>query len=195
MPSENVTTDPVQLHYTLTSDDLLDGFAAHNRGIPRPWYLRWLSTLLTVGLLAVVFVSSALSGNVAAGTAVIGGVVVLVVVVPVVVGFSLLLRRLFGGSSWIYRLQVRQIMRGNPALSQPMEATVTDTGVHLSSAAGQSTTSWAAYPLHVETDRSFVLLASERRGGAVLVLPKRGLDATGLAPLRSLLAAHSRRLS
>ncbi|MFI7661476.1 YcxB family protein [Micromonospora parva] len=195
MPSENVTAHPVQLHYTLTSDDLLDGFAAQNRSIPRPWYLRWLSSLLTVGLLAVVFVSSAVSGNVAAGTAVIGAVFVFVVVVPVVVGFSLLLRRLFGGSRWIYRLHVRQIMRGNPALSQPMQATVTDTGVHLSSAAGQSTTSWAQHPLHVETDRSFVLLASERRGGAVLVLPKRGLDAAGLAPLRSLLSAHSRRLS
>ncbi|WP_328421557.1 hypothetical protein OG470_05950 [Micromonospora sp. NBC_00389] len=195
MPSENVTADPVQLHYTLTSDDLLDGFAAHNRSIPRPWYLRWLSTLLTVGLVAVIFVSSAVSGDWAPGTAVIGAVVVLVLVVPVTVGFSLLLRRLFGGSRWIYRLHVRQIMRGNPALSQPMQATVTDTGVHLSSAAGQSTTSWAPYPLHVETDRSFVLLASERRGGAVLVLPKRGLGATGLAPLRSLLAAHSRRLS
>ncbi|MEU5791447.1 YcxB family protein [Micromonospora purpureochromogenes] len=195
MPSENVTAHPVQLRYVLTSDDLLDGFAAQNRSIARPWYVRWLSTLLTVGLLAVVFVSSAVSGDVAAGTAVIGAVVVFIVVVPVVVGFSLLLRRLFGGSRWIYRLQVRQIMRGNPALSQPMQATVTDTGVHLSSAAGQSTTSWAQHQLHVETDRSFVLLASERRGGAVLVLPKRGLDAAGLAPLRSLLSAHSRRIS
>jgi hypothetical protein len=195
MPSENVTAHPVQLHYTLTSDDLLDGFTAQNRRIPRPWYLRWLSTLLTVGVVAVVFVSSAVSGNVAAGTAVVGAVVVIVVVVPVAVGFSLLLRRLFGGSRWIYRLQVRQIMRGNPALSQPMQATVADTGVHVSSAAGQSTTSWAQYPLHVETDRSFVLLASARRGGAVLVLPKRGLDVAGLAPLRSLLSANSRRLS
>jgi hypothetical protein len=193
MPLENVTADPVELHYTLTSDDLLDGFAAQNRSISRPWYLRWLSTLLTVGVIAVVFVSSAVSGNVAAGTAAIGAVVVLVVVVPVAVGFSLLLRPLTHGS-WIYRLQVRQIMRGNPALSQPMHVMVTESGVHFSSATGQSTTSWAQYPLHVETDRSFALLASQRRGGAVLVLPKRGLDAAGSATLRSLLAAHSRRL-
>ncbi|MEV0809863.1 YcxB family protein [Micromonospora sp. NPDC050200] len=194
MPSENVAAHPVQLHYTLTSDDLLDGFAAHNRSIPRPWYLRWLSTLLGTGMLGVVFVSSVLSQNLTGAAAVAIGVVFIVAVL-VGVGFNLLLRRLFGGSRMIYRLHVRQIMRGNPALSQPMQATVTDTGVRLSSAAGQSTTTWAQYPLHVETDRSFVLLASERRGAGVLVLPKRGLDAAILAPLRSLLSAHSRRLS
>jgi hypothetical protein len=194
MPSENVAAHPVQLHYTLTSDDLLDGFAAHNRSIPRPWYLRWLSTLLGIGAIGVVFVSSVVSGDLTGGAAV-ALAAVFIVAVLVAVGFSLLLRRLFGGPRMIYRLHVRQIMRGNPALSQPMQATVNDNGVHLSSAAGQSMTSWAQYPLHVETDRSFVLLASERRGAGVLVLPKRGLDAAGLAPLQSLLSAHSRRLS
>jgi hypothetical protein len=200
MPSENVTADPVQQLYVLTSDDLLDGFAAQNRSIPRPWYLQWLAPLLTGGVLAVVFVYSAMSGNIAAGSRLVGPAVVFVVVVLVTVGFtigfSLLLRPLSNGS-WIYRRAARQIMRGNPALSQPMQATVAESGVHLNSAAGNSTASWgwAQYPLHVETDRSFVLLASERRGGAVLVLPKRGLDESGSARLRWLLATHSLRLS
>jgi hypothetical protein len=193
MPSENVTADPVQLRYTLTSDDLLDGFVAQTRRISRPWYLRWLSTLLTAAVIAVVFVSSALSGDMAAGP-LIGMAVFFVVVVLAAAGFSVLLSR-FSNGSWIYRLSVRQIIRGNPGLSQPMQATLTEGGIHVRSATGQSTTLWAQYPLHVETDRSFVLLASERRGGSMLVLPKRGLDAADPAPLRSLLAAHSRRLS
>jgi hypothetical protein len=187
MPSENVTTGPVRLHYTLTSDDLLDGFAAQHLSIRHPWYLRWLSTLLVLGVLAVVFGSSVVSRNMSAGS-VAAFAIVFVVTAFVIVGLSLLLRQLLGVPRWIYRLPVRNIMRGNPALSQPMQATVTDT-------AGESTTGWPQYPVHVETDQSFVLLASQRRGAAVLVLPKRGLAGSDPAPLRALLATHSRRLA
>jgi hypothetical protein len=194
MSSENVSTGQVELHYTLTSDDLLDGFAAQHRGIRRPWYVKWLSTLLTVGVLAVVFVSSAVSGDMSAGSTV-AVAIVFAVVAFVAVGLSVLLRRLLGVPRLIYRLPVRQMMRGNPGLSQPMRVTVTETGVRLTSAAGQSTTGWAQYPLHVETDQSFVLLASARRGAAVLVLPKRGLAGSDPAPLRALIASHSRRFA
>jgi hypothetical protein len=194
MLSENVTAEPVQLHHVLTSDDLLDGFAGRDRSIPRPWYLRWLAPLLTVGVIAAVFVTSAVSGNIATDASGFATAAVFVVVGLVTVGFGLLLRPLSNGS-WIYRLPVRQIMRGNPALSQPTQVTVTESGVQLSNAAGNSTTSWVQYPLHIETHRSFVLLASAQRGGAVLVLPKRGLDEPGSARLRWLLAVHSRRLS
>jgi hypothetical protein len=86
-------------------------------------------------------------------------------------------------------------MRGNPALSQPIQATVTDAGVNVSNGQSMTNWGWPQYPVHTETDQSFVLLASDRRGGAVLVLPKRGLAAADLASLRALLSAHSRRLT
>jgi hypothetical protein len=93
MPSENVAAEPLHLRYTLTTDDVLDGFAAQSRSISRPWYLRRLSPLLTVGVIAVVFVSSAVSGNMAAGSAA-AVAVMFVVLVLFALGVGLLLRRL-----------------------------------------------------------------------------------------------------
>jgi hypothetical protein len=194
MLSDNLPADPVQLHYVLTSDDLLDAFAGRDRRISRAWYLRWLVPLLTVGVIAAVFGYSVYPEGIAADASGFAVAAAFIVVGLVVLGLSLLSRPLSGGS-WIYRLPVRQVMRGNPALSQPMHATVADSGLHVSNAEGNTTTSWSQYPVHLETDRSFVLLASERRGGAVLVLPKRGLDESSLARLRWLLAVHSRCLS
>jgi hypothetical protein len=192
MTAENVTTDPVPLHYTLTSADLLDGFGAQHRYVHRPGYLRWVGPMLGVAVVGSA-VNSALSGDMST-TAVVVMAVMLVVLGGLVVGLNRLVPRLFGGPPLATRLMVRQIMRGNPALSQPIQGTVSDSGLRLRNTTGETTTDWSQYPLHIETDRSFVLLASQRRGAAVLVLPKRGLVEPDPAPLRALLAAHTRRL-
>ena len=76
-----------------------------------------------------------------------------------------------------------------------MVTTVSSAGLHTSAAAGESTSRWIQYPFHAETERMFVLFASDRMGGAILVLPKRGLGEADAAPLRALLESHSRRLN
>jgi hypothetical protein len=188
MSTEQTTTDPIVLRYVLTSDDLRDGFAAQQRRVWRRWLLPLLTVAALIGL-AKAFVSSAIWELPANAVAILAAISLLVVLV--VVGLSLLLIRLL--FAWIYRWQVRLIMRGNPWLSQPIRATVTETGVHLSNATGETTSRWAQYPLYVETDRSFALLASEKRAAAVLVLPKRGLVGADLARLAALLTTHSRK--
>ncbi|MGI5152597.1 YcxB family protein [Plantactinospora sp. CA-294935] len=118
----------------------------------------------------------------------------LVVLMPIMTGLDFLLRRFLRDPRLIYRLNVRLLIRANPALTQPMTATVDEGGVRVQNVSGEMQSGWSMHPLHVETDRSFVLLASRGRGAAVLVLPKRGLAGADPAPLRALLAAHSRRL-
>ena len=119
-------------------------------------------------------------------------VAALAMVALVAIGLGLLLFRLLVAARWIYRWQVRLIMRGNPWLSEPIRATVDDTGLRLTSASRSETAAWSHYLRYVETERSFVLRASERLGAAVLVLPKRGLVTGDPAPLRALLETHCR---
>jgi hypothetical protein len=173
MSAESATTSRIELHYSLTKDDLLDALAAQRRSVRRPWYLRRLRPLLTATIV-VIAVLRAVSGKNVSGSSVAALAVVLIVALLATVGFSLLLGRVLDRSRMAYRLPVRLIMRGNPALSEAMQATVTDTGMHLVTAGAETTWRWAHYPLHVETDRSFVLLTSPRSGAAVLVLPKTG---------------------
>jgi hypothetical protein len=83
-------------------------------------------------------------------------------------------------------------VRGNPWLSQPVQATVTDTGIHLGSATEDATIAWSHHPFYIETDRSFVLLASKGLGAMSVVLPKRGLVEADPSQLRAMLATHVR---
>lgn len=83
-------------------------------------------------------------------------------------------------------------MRGNPWLSQPVRAAVTDAGIHLRSATEDAKIAWSHYPFYVETDRSFVLLASKGLGAMSVVLPKRGLVEADPSRLRAPLATHTR---
>ncbi|GAA3731554.1 hypothetical protein GCM10022225_11790 [Plantactinospora mayteni] len=193
MTSENVATGGSTLHYTLTTDDLLDGLAAQSRNFHTPWYLRWPTTLVAPLAVATVVVESVLAGEFSTVVALAVGAL-LVVLMPVVMGVDFLLRRFLRNPRLIYRLHLWLLVRANPALTQPMTATVSEAGVRVWNVSGEMSSGWSMHPLHVETGRSFVLLASRRRGAAMLVLPKRGLDGADPAPLRALLAAHSGRL-
>jgi hypothetical protein len=187
MSSEQVTAGPVELRYTLAEEDWLDGFIAHRRRVRRPWLLPVVIVAALVGLL----IGRVASGGSRAMSA--ADVAVLVATALVGIGFGLLLFRFLVGARWLYRWQVRMIMRGNPWLSEPIRATVDHTGLRLTSASRSETAAWSQYLRYVETDRSFVLRASERLGAAVLVLPKRGLVTGDSAPLRALLETHCHR--
>ncbi|MEU0155894.1 YcxB family protein [Micromonospora fulviviridis] len=181
MSSEQVTVGPIELDYTLTEDDWLDGFVAHRRRVRRPWLVPVLIVAALVGLLPGLVSSDDLSA---------ADVAALAAVAVSAIGIGLLLFRFVVAARWVYRWQVRLLMRGNPWLSEPIRATVDDTGLRLTSANRSETATWSHYLRFVETDRSFVLRASERLGAAVLVLPKRGLVTGDPAPLRALLETH-----
>ncbi len=183
MSPEQVATDPVELRYSLTSEDLADAVVVQQRRVRRSW----LAALMAVAVLA-----GLVKGEVwelSAGAIVVVVVIALAVGSLAVVVVPILLRFV---SRWIGRWQVRLIARGNPWLAHPIHAQVTVAGLHLSNAAADSTYAWSHFPVYVETDRSFVLLASERLGAVALVLPKRGVVGAGPERLRALLAAHSR---
>jgi hypothetical protein len=183
MSSEQVTVGSVELSYTLTQEDWTDGFVAHRRRVRRPWLIPLLIGAALVGLLPRLVSDGSwpMSGT---------DVAVLATVALGATGFGLLLFRFLVGVRWVYRWQARMVMRGNPWLSEPIRATVEDSGLRLTSASRSETAAWSHYLRYVETDRSFVLRASERLGAAVLVLPKRGLLTGDPAPLRALLDAH-----
>jgi hypothetical protein len=108
--------------------------------------------------------------------------------------FPILLAVTFGMPRLLYRGSVRQIMRSNLAFAQPITVTVSAAGGQIVGAVGEATVNWAQFPYHAETEREFALFASHRLGGAVQMLPRRGLGLADSAPLRTLLAAHSREL-
>ncbi|HEY0697696.1 MAG TPA: YcxB family protein [Micromonospora sp.] len=188
MPAEHVAAAPVELHYTPTLEDMADAVAAQQGPIGRSWRVPVLSVAALAALLhaAVTFDLRATS------PAAIALYAVELLLPPLLtVGLCLLLFRLLG--RWQYRWQARLVLRGNPWMSQPMRTIVTDQGIRLNNATGTSTHAWSQYPLYVETERSFVLLASKGLGAMFFVLPKRGLVNADPAPLRALLAAHSRQ--
>ncbi|HEX6500134.1 MAG TPA: hypothetical protein VF054_14040 [Micromonosporaceae bacterium] len=183
MTAEHVTTSPVELRFTPTAEDLLDGVEAQVSGFRRRWLVAFVAIVAVTGLVAAMSAERRTS----TGDVVTVAVIYIALVVPAL-GVALLLGRYLRRP--LYRWQVRLIMRGNPWLSQPVHAVVSEDGVHVRNAAAESTSTWVQYPLYTETDRSFVLLASRGRGAMALVLPKRGLVGQDPAALRAVLAAH-----
>jgi YcxB-like protein len=187
MLPERATTRPIQLAYTLTHDDLRDSVAAQQH---RLWG-RWLVPVLVVAALGAAVMGFIFTEiwELSVGAAAIAAAITLVVT-AVIVGIALLLLRLL--TTAIYRWQARLLVRGNPWLSQPVHATATDTGIHLRSGTGDATTAWSHYPYYIETNQSFVLLASKGIGAMSVVLPKRGLVDADPSQLRAMLATHAR---
>ncbi|MEV4620836.1 YcxB family protein [Asanoa sp. NPDC049573] len=176
--------DPlVELEYTLSEDDWLEGFVAHRRHIRRPWLVPLLVAAALVGLL----LGRALGGGPVPTSLTDAAVTV------AAVGLGLLLCWRLVVARWLHRWQARLLIRGNPWLSKPIRAFVDDNGLLLASPSRAETSPWSHYLRYVETERSFVLRESELTGSAVLVLPKRGLVEADPSLLRSLLEAHCHR--
>ena len=188
MTYEQVTMDPIEFGYTLTPDDLADGIAAQQRSMWRGWRVALVVLPALVGL-AIGFVRSE-AWDLPADSAPIIAVASLVLVF-LAVGVGLLTHQLLVRR--IHRWQARLIIRGNPALSQPIRTTLSDTGISADNATGASMSSWSMYPLYVETDHSFVLLASKGLGAMALVLPKRALVGNDAARLQAVLDIYCHR--
>jgi len=187
MTSDQVTMDPIELCYTLTQDDLVDGIAAQQRGLWRGWRVALLVVPALLGL-AIGFVRSEAWDMPADAVPII--VAATLAIVLLAAGAGLLIHRLL--LRRIHLWQARLILRGNPGLSQPIRTTASDMGISADHATGASISSWSLYPLYVETAHSFVLLASKRLGAMALVLPKRALLDDDSARLRAMLDTYSR---
>jgi hypothetical protein len=178
---------PIRLDYALTHDDVRDGVAAQQR---RGWARRLVPVVGVAALAAVVAgLVSAEVWQLPAGAAAVA-VGVSLVLAAVIGGLAVLVLRLM--LAVVYRWQARLLVRGNPWLSQQVQATVTGTGIHLRSATEEASVAWSRHPFYIETDRSFVLLASKGLGAMSLVLPKRGLVEADPSLLRAMVALHAR---
>jgi hypothetical protein len=187
MMSEHVTMDPIELCYTLTQDDLVDGIAAQQRGMWRGWRIVLLVVPGLLGL-AIGLVRSEAWSLPADSVPMIAAASLVIVLLAA--GAGLLIHRLFVRR--IHLWQARLLLRGNPGLSQPIRTTASDVGICADHATGASISSWSLYPLYVETAQSFVLLASKRISAMALVLPKRALVGDDTARLRAMLDTYSR---
>lgn len=187
MSADQVATEPIELRFTLTADDFVDGLAVQIRGIRTRWTVVLMAGAVLVGLVI------GLGPRAPELTSRSGAVVLTVVLIfsGVAIGLGVLLARVLRRP--MRRWQAGLIMRGNPWLTQPITAIVSTAGLDVRNAAAHSVSNWSQYPLYAETDRSFVLLASKSRGAMSLVLPKRGLPDGDPAPLRALLDSCCRR--
>ncbi|MEV0715433.1 YcxB family protein [Asanoa sp. NPDC050611] len=188
MTAQQATMGEIELSYTLTDDDLAEGIAAQRRGIRRGWWAALLMVPALVGL-AIGLVRSAVweaPADAAPQTA-----IACVAAVLLAVGVGLLTRRLLVRR--IHRWQARLLMRGNPTLARPIRTTVSSVGISVDNATGASMSSWSMFPLYVEGDHVFVLVASEGPGATALVLPRRALPDDDTARLRAVLDTYSHR--
>ncbi|MEV4539845.1 YcxB family protein [Asanoa sp. NPDC049518] len=180
--------EPIECRYTLTRNDLVDAMTAQQHG---RWRRSWVVVLLGAGLVGVgIGFARSEGGALSAGATVLVAVVCLAAVL-LGVGFGLVTRRFL--MRWVRLWQVALIMRGNPALAQPVRTVVSDAGISMENATGSAKSAWAQYPLYTETDRCFVFLTSKGLGAMALALPKRALDGDDTARLRAVLDAYCHR--
>jgi hypothetical protein len=184
MPSNDTGQSAVVLQFSLTREEVLDAAAARYRAARRPWYLHWpfFVLLIVIGVLTfIVLIDPVADGRVSV-------IAIGVPAAPITAAI------MFANPRLLYRYAVRQLMRGNPAFSLPTTVTVSPAGVSTASAVIQTAVNWTQYPYYAETERAFFLFASDRLGGAVQIMPKRGLHHGGPDSLRTLIASHSQRL-
>src|SRR5689334_6406438 len=74
------------------------------------------------------------------------------------------------------RRSLRRLWAATPSLAEPAEATLSDEGVRRRAADDETSWDWSAFPVWIETPELFVLSQSEKRYGAFVSLPKRGLE-------------------
>ena len=171
-----MTDSPIELDVTaITADDFVDAFVARDR-VART--ARWASRPVLVGVGVV--------GALGALVARTWWVAVALALFAVLVGFPKLL----------YRRVSRRLVRDNPGLHGPATLTVAEDGVHTRATTTESRVSWSRYQRYVETTESFVLLASNRPGAALQILPKRALATPAeIERLRALLDQHLQRVA
>jgi YcxB-like protein len=154
--------------------DYADGLAARRCGRPRR--KDWLSLLLLIPALLSLVVT---------------GHWVLVTVVSILLGLTLVSTAVsFFFPHVPYLLMARALVKNNrPAIDGTI--IVTDAGLGFSNSDLQSTIGWSRYQRFVETDRSFVLLTSDKLNAGIFVLPKRAVtEPRGVDQLRVLLSRH-----
>jgi YcxB-like protein len=171
-----MTDTPIELHVTaITADDYVDAFAARDR-VARTARYASRPVLVGVGLVGLL---TALLGR-------IWWVAVAMGIFTLLVGFPTLL----------YRRISRRLVRDNPGLHGPATLTVTEDGLRTRTVATEAWVGWSRYQGYVETTESFVLLASDRPGAALQILPKRALGAPAeIERLRGLLDHHLQRVT
>jgi YcxB-like protein len=171
-----MTDAPIQLDVSaISADDYVDAFVARDRTARMA---RWASRPVLVGV-----------GVLGALLALVGRywwVALALAVFAVLVGFPRLL----------YRGRSRRLVRDNPGLHGPATLTVTEDGLHTRAANTESRVGWSRYQRYAETKESSVLLASDRPGAALQILPKRALATPAeVERLRALLDHRLQRVA
>lgn len=139
---------------------------------------RWASRPVLVGVGVVGALGALAGGN--------WWIAVALAAFAVLVGFPRLLDRRVS----------RRLVRDTPWLHGPAMLTVTEDGVHTRAATTESRVGWSRYQRYVETTESFVLLASDRPGAALQILPKRALATPAeIERLRALVDHHLQRVA
>ena len=163
-------TRRVELRWTPEFSDLLDAFEARRYALGfrrRAMMLAWLCLVAAV----VFFLFTLLAPGVV--------LVLIGLVVATPATGRLMARR-----------SLRRLWAANPSLAEPAEATVSDDGVCRRAADQETRWDWSAFPVWIETPELFVLSQSEKRYGAFVSLPKRGVeDAADVRTARELLLA------
>lgn len=117
MLPEQTSQPLVELRYTLSREDLVDGFTVHQRVARRSWWQRprLLRLLITAGMLIFVVLLGLFKGMSGAQ------LVVFVLVTAVAAGVGLVVARPLDPNRLMHWLAVRRIMAGNPVFAEPME--------------------------------------------------------------------------
>lgn len=162
--------------YELTADDIRSGLHGRNRAVRSARWQRVLLPVVTV-LMAIAFIAPHGPGAVARKDwitlAVMTAMVTLVLFLPTI--------------------QARALHK-TARLQGRTRTTVDADGLSSASAQSSQRMAWSLFGRYVERDDAFVLMSADKRGGCLIILPKRALTAPGDTDrLRALLDARLSR--
>jgi hypothetical protein len=149
-------SQPVVLRWTPEFSDLMDAFEARRYALGHRRHammLAWLCLLVAAVFMLYTLVAPA--------------------IVLVLIGLVLALP---ATGRLAARRNLRRLWAANPSLAEPAEATLSDEGVRRRAAEDETSWDWSEFPVWIETPELFVLTRSEKRYGAFVSLPKRGLE-------------------
>jgi YcxB-like protein len=149
-------TRTIELRWTPELSDLMDAFEARRYALGyrrRAMMLAWLCLLVAAVFMLYTLLAPA--------------------IVLVLIGLALAMP---ATGRLAARRSLRRLWASNPSLARPAEATLSDTGVSRRAADDETSWEWSAFPVWIETPELFVLSLSEKRYGAFVTLPKRGIE-------------------